>query len=72
MTNKTSPFTAVISGIPGASLSATSGTAPATINVILNPASLTPGTYHGFVGVNAPAAINFFEIVPITITVEAP
>ena len=41
--------TASVSGIPGATLSATSGTAPATINLILSGATFGVGTYAGVI-----------------------
>ena len=72
LTNGTAAFTAGISGIPGASLSATSGTAPTTLQMDLNLAGLTAGTYHGLVSVNVPGAANLIETAPITITIAPP
>jgi hypothetical protein len=63
------PFTAVVSGIPGASLSSTSGATPASIGLNLGLASLAPGTYNGFVGVAAPDAANLYDTVPVTVNV---
>ena len=62
-------FNAVISGIPGATLSVTSGTTPQLIGLNLGLDSLSPGTYFGFVGVAAPAAANLYDIVPLTVTI---
>jgi hypothetical protein len=66
------PFTAAISGIPGATLSLTSGTTPQVVGLNLGLGSLTPGTYFGFVGVAAPASANLYDIVPLTVTVVPP
>jgi hypothetical protein len=66
------PFTAVISGIPGASLTTTSGTTPATVGLNLNLGSLSPGAYSGFVGVDAPTAANLYDFVPVVLTVLPP
>jgi hypothetical protein len=68
----TAAFAAVVSGIPGATLSATAGTAPATINLNLNLAALTQGVYFGFVGVRMTSAANLYEVAPITVTVGPP
>jgi hypothetical protein len=72
LTTGSTAFTAVVSGIPGATLSATSGTAPTTINLNLNAGALAPGTYHGMVGVSAPGAVNGYEVTPITVTIAPP
>lgn len=51
------PFTVAVAGIAGASLTASSGTAPQTISLIL-PNNLALGTYYGVIEVNAPQAPN--------------
>jgi hypothetical protein len=66
------PFTAMVSGIPGATLSFTSGTAPATVNLNLNTASLSAGTYAGVIAVSAPQSANGSAAIPVTLTVSAP
>jgi hypothetical protein len=66
------PFTAMVSGIPGASLSANSGSAPATINLSLNTAGLSAGTYAGVIAVSAPTAVNGGAAIPVVLTVTAP
>jgi hypothetical protein len=65
------PFTAVISGIPGASLQSTTGTTPTNIALNLGLGSLGLGTYNGFVGIAAPSAANLYDTVPITVNVVA-
>jgi hypothetical protein len=72
LTNGSLPFNAMVSGIPGATVSASSGSAPTTINVDLNLAALAQGTYYGMVGVSAPNSANVFDIAPITINVGPP
>src|SRR5262249_33736356 len=67
-----SPFTLALSGIPGASLAAASGTTPAVVNLNLNVGSLTAGTFTGLLGVSAPQAVNRFDAVPVVLTVTAP
>jgi hypothetical protein len=66
------PFTAMVSGIPGATLSSTSGTVPATVNLNLNPASWSAGTYAGVIAVNAPQSANGNTAIPVVVTVIAP
>ncbi|HUB80572.1 MAG TPA: putative Ig domain-containing protein [Bryobacteraceae bacterium] len=65
------PFTAMVSGIPGASLSANSGSAPATLNLNLNTAALSAGTYAGVLAVSAPTAVNGGAAIPVVLTVTA-
>ena len=65
-------FDAMVSGIPGASLSATSGTAPATLTLSLNPSGLVAGTYVGVVGVYAANAVNAVTGIPVVLTVINP
>jgi len=65
------PFTAVVSGIPGASLSTTAGTTPTSVGLNLGLGSLSVGTYNGFVGVAAPDSANLFDTVPIAVNVVA-
>jgi hypothetical protein len=66
------PFTAVVAGIPGATLQSTAGTTPANIALNLGLGSLGVGTYNGFVGVSAPSAANLYDIVPVSVSVVAP
>jgi hypothetical protein len=66
-------FTAAFTGIAGASLAATSGTTPNTIDLNFGGSVLTtPGTYSGLAAVSAPGATNRQDAVPITLTVAAP
>ena len=66
------PFNATVTGIPGASLSATTGTAPVTLSLNLATAGLVAGTYTGVVAVHAPQAGNGYTSVPISLTVLEP
>ena len=66
------PFTAMVSGIPGAILSATSGTAPASLSLTFNTAVLTAGTYAGVIAVNAEQSANGETAIPIVLTVVEP
>jgi hypothetical protein len=65
-------FTAVITGIPGATISATAGTTPATLMVNLPTETLDPGVYHGMVGVKVNGTANVDEIAPILVTIGPP
>jgi len=51
------------------SASATSGAAPATIFVNVNPSSLQPGSYQGTVTINAPAANPASQVFTVSLTV---
>ncbi len=70
-TSGTIPFAAMVSGIPALSLSSTGGSAPASLNLNLNTAGLTAGTYSGVLAVNAPQADYPFAGIPVTLTVVA-
>ncbi len=63
------PFTLDLSNIPGATLSASAGTAPATVNLNLNVSGLATGTYVGLVGVKATQSANQLDVTPVTLTV---
>jgi hypothetical protein len=71
-TTGTLPFTAIVSGISGATLSASSGTAPTNLNLSLDTGSLAAGTYTGVVAVNAPQAANVNSAIPVILTVVNP
>jgi hypothetical protein len=60
-----------ISGIPGASLSSSAGTAPAVSNLNWNLAGVGVGTYNGILGVRAQST-NLFDYVPVTLIVADP
>jgi hypothetical protein len=66
------PFNAIVSGIPGATLSTTSGTTPTIVGLNLGLGALSPGNYNGFVGVAAPTSANLYDVVPIAVNVVAP
>jgi hypothetical protein len=54
------------------SVSAASGTTPGTVNAIITPGAVGPGTYTGTVTVTSAEASNAPVTVPITFTVSAP
>jgi hypothetical protein len=62
-------FDATVSGVPGASLSATSGSAPAALSLSINTTGLPVGTYAGVVGIYASNAVNAVTGVPFVLTV---
>jgi uncharacterized protein (TIGR03437 family) len=53
-------------------LSSASGTAPATLSVSVNPATLAPGTYTASVQITASGATGSPASVGVTLTVQAP
>src|SRR5262249_48548742 len=72
LTSGNLPFTAAVTGIPGASLTPAGGNAPAGLNLNLNPAGLVPGTYAGVAAVNSPLSANLYTHTPIVLTVTSP
>ncbi len=71
-TSGTLAFTAGVSGITGATLSATSGTRSGSVNLNIATAGLTAGRYLGLVALGAPASINKNDAVPVIFTVANP
>ena len=63
------PFTALLSGIPGASLSATSGTTSTALTLNVIPSSVPVGTYAGLIAARVPGAVNHGDWTPVTLTV---
>ncbi len=61
-----------VAGIPGASLSATGGTAPGTVNLNLNLSGVALGTYTGLVAANASQSVNPGDATPVILTVTSP
>lgn len=61
-----------LSGIPGATLSTSTGTAPMTVHVNFDVTGLDVGTYAGVMGVNAPESVSLWDLVPVTLTVSDP
>ena len=53
------------------SVGSTSSTAPATLNVAVNPSALAAGTYNGSIAINSTNAANGSLTIPVTITVIA-
>jgi hypothetical protein len=72
ITNGHPVFRAVITGIPGATISADTGTTPAVISINLPTETLAPGVYHGMVGVKVNGTANIDEITPIIVTIGPP
>ena len=70
-TSGTPAFSLAVEGIPGATLSATSGAAPASASLDLHVTTLGAGTYSGVLAVTAPDAANVFDAIPIIVTVAA-
>jgi hypothetical protein len=67
------PYTLALLGIPNASLSSSSGTAPGAANLILDLDNngtplVAPGTYSGVLGVSA-GSVNTIDQIPVTLTV---
>ena len=71
-TSGTAAFTAALLDLPGATLSAGSGTAPTTLHLGLDAGALALGTHTGLLGVSAPVSANGFDWVPVTLTVAQP
>lgn len=53
------------------SVSPTSGTAPTTLTVFVNPTSLNPGNYNGTVTVTATGATNSPQVLLVALTINA-
>lgn len=64
-------FTAAVAGIPGASLTLTSGTTPATTTLVL-PAGLAAGAYYGLIQINSAQSPNSPQVVRVMVTVTPP
>ena len=63
-------FTASVSGGTWLSAAPTSGTTPGTVNVAVNPAGLTAGSYTGTVTIASLGAAASPQMIPITLTVS--
>jgi hypothetical protein len=72
LTSGSLPFTLHLAGAPWAQLSTSSGTAPSSIALVVDTASLAPGTYVGMLGVSAPGATNHNNGTPIVLTLATP
>jgi large repetitive protein len=66
------PFNVAIEGLPGATLSAATGTTPATVSLDVHPSSLAAGTYSGVLAVKAASAANIGDAIPVLVTVLTP
>ena len=64
-------FSVTISGAPWLAVSPSSGLTPSTLNAsLVNPASLTPGTYTGSIIIGPPASTDAIKtVVSVTLTV---
>ena len=65
-------FKAIVTGIPGATLSTGAGTTSSTVLLNTNAAALPIGVYNGVVAAAAAGSANVFDAVPVTVTVTAP
>jgi hypothetical protein len=68
-------FTAAMKGIPGASLTVTSGATPQTSNLVFDSAivsNLAVGTYMGVLSVNSAQAANGAQAIPVLLNVVNP
>ena len=63
------PFTAAASGGSWLAVNPTSGTAPASSSVSVNPAGLNPGTYDGMITITAMGGNGISQTVSVTLTV---
>ncbi len=64
------PFTAAVSAGTWLSVSPLSATAPANLNVSVQPSGLTPGTYSAFINLTASGSVNA-QAYPVTLIVES-
>lgn len=64
-------FTVSASGGTWLSAAPLSGTTPGTVNVTVNPAALTAGTYNGTVTITSSGATGSPQMVPVTLMVSA-
>jgi hypothetical protein len=69
VTSGSAPFTLHLADMPSVTLSAPGGTAPASVNLIVNPA-VGVGTYFGVLSATSQNAVsNFPDAVPVRLTV---
>ncbi len=66
------PFGLALAGIPGATLSANTGTTSASVNINLDLSSVAVGAYAGYLGARSNESANRLDSVPVTLTVAAP
>jgi hypothetical protein len=66
------PFNMMVAGVPGLSLSTTSGTANTVLNLNLNPTGLTVGTYSGVLAAYSANSANGWTALPVQLTVTSP
>jgi hypothetical protein len=71
-TSGTLAYEISVAGVPGASLSATGGTAPGTVNLSLNMSGVALGTYTGLVAADASQSVNRGDATPVILTVTSP
>ncbi len=63
------PFSAMVSGIPGATLSAISGSAPTTLSLNLTTLPTSVGTWSGVVAIQWQGSGFGYAAIPVTLTV---
>ncbi|HEV8344925.1 MAG TPA: putative Ig domain-containing protein, partial [Vicinamibacterales bacterium] len=65
-------FDVAIEGLPGATLSTASGTAPSSVSLDVHANALAAGAYSGVLALKAPGAANVIDAVPVLVTVVTP
>lgn len=69
LTSGTGAYQAAVMGMPGSTLSAATGTTPATLGLDLDVLGLPPGVHTGVLAAVAPGAANRIASAPIIVTV---
>ena len=65
-------FSDIVTGIPGASLTAATGSTPANPTLNFSTGGLTAGYYSGVVVAKSAGSANYAAVVPVNLTVTAP
>jgi BACON domain-containing protein/putative Ig domain-containing protein/all-beta uncharacterized protein len=65
-------FDVAVEGLPGATLSASTGTTPAALSLDLHASSVPAGTYGGVLALRASGAANLRDGIPVLLTVVTP
>ena len=66
------PFNAMVTGIPGVTISTANGTTSSISNLTFNVGLLPLGTSTGVMAVRSTESANQFDALPVTVTVTAP
>ncbi len=64
-------YTATVTGAPWMTVTPAAGTTPATLNITVNPGSMSPGDYTGSISIASSGASNSPLSVPVTLSVLA-